>query len=341
MTTGYWPFLNMSSSLFLSEGEDLAGGITSLLRSVVYQGYLTKEQTEKMGPLFGSFLSAPFYGSQDNSIRSADPREIQYRTFQAVKTFFTALSKRQPIVLVFEDLHWADTVSLDLLSLLMEAISSASLILICVFRSEADSRSRRIPETAYRKCTDRYSELKLDKLTRRQSLEMIDSLLHPNEIAPVVKELIGTMSEGNPFYLEELIRSLINSGEIYREENGWHSWKEIPAVSASENVLRIVQYRTDVLKPESRNLLQDAAVIGPVFPWRILEEIASPEVNPDEIFHDLDNRGFIYQEKTMPERECCFKHVLVQKAIYQTIPPPPQEEPAWPCRRDDRKPLQE
>ncbi len=320
MTTGYWPFLNMLSSLFLSNGEDLASGITSLLRSIVYQGYLAKEQIEAMGPLFESLLS--IYGSQDDSIRSAYPREIQYRTFHAVKTFFTALSKQQPVVLVFDDLHWADTVSLDLLSLLMEAISSASLILICVLRPEADSRSRRIQDIAFKKCTDRYAELKLGRLTRRQSLEMFDSILHPNEIAPAAKQLIGTMSEGNPFYLEELIRSLINSGEIYREGNRWHSRREVPAVSASENVLRIVQDRTDVLKPESKNLLQDAAVIGSVFSWRILEEIASPEVNVDEIFHDLDNRDFIYEETTLPEKECCFKHVLIQRAIYQMIPPP-------------------
>jgi len=317
MTTAYWPFLRMLSSFFLSETDDLASGIDSLLGSLTEQGHLAPDQTEEIGPLLSTFLTAPLNGSQDASMNPADPKGLHFRRFQAMKLLFEALSKRQPLVLVFEDLHWADTVSLDLISSLMELLSSTSILLICVFRPEDEGKIHNLRDIASKKCRDRHTEIKLDKLTTQQSREMIDSLLYPNEIAPSVKELIATVSEGNPLYLEEVIRSLINSGALFRRDNSWSSQEVVSVVIASENILRIVQDRKDVLDGDARKALRHAAVIGSVFSWQALKAVSSPDTDLEKVLHILDIHDFVFEESTMPEREYSFKHVLVQKSVYR------------------------
>src|SRR5207302_7281786 len=137
-------------------------------------GDLTPEQTEEMGPLLGNLLSLRFGNDWDLRLKNAQPEQIRHQTLLAARDFFVALARRQPVVLVLEDLHWADPLSLDLISLLMEALSGPgtrgehgpgdggpALLLLCVARPEREHRSYRLGEVAAQKCPECYTELRL------------------------------------------------------------------------------------------------------------------------------------------------------------------------------------
>jgi len=142
----------------------------------------------------------------------------------------------QPLVLVFEDLHWADSLSLDLILLLMEMLTLAPMMLICVYRPEQDHKSWRIGSIASSKCLDRYTEIHLRELRPQESRRMVEELLRIDNLPERVKALILTKSEGNPFFVEEVIRSLIDSGIVYREGEVWAAKAEIESLAVPDTM---------------------------------------------------------------------------------------------------------
>ena len=138
MGIGYWPFLGMLRSCFRlygqPDGKVRVDKIIGLLKKLREDGYLTHDQVEEIGPLLGNLLSIRYGTEWDEMLKAARPDEIRHRTFHALKDFFAGLAWKQPVVLVLDDLHWADSLSLDLLSHLTEAVNDAPLLIICVYR---------------------------------------------------------------------------------------------------------------------------------------------------------------------------------------------------------------
>src|SRR5205085_5052596 len=180
-------------------------------RELVTQGHLSETRFEEMVPLLGHLLSVRFGNEWDERLKNAGPEEIKHRTFMAVRDFFLALSRQQPLLLVLEDLHWADSLSLDLISFLMETVTFAPLFLLCVYRPEREHKCWHLGTIAARKCAERYTEISLRELSAGQSRRLIESLLTIEDLPGPVKDTILQKSGGNPFFVEEVVRSLIAS----------------------------------------------------------------------------------------------------------------------------------
>ena len=175
-----------------------------------------------MGPLFGTLLSVTFADEWDSRLSHAGPEQIRYQTLQAVQDLLIAVARRRPLVLVLEDLHWADDLSIDLISLLMDRLAEAPMLLICVYRPERDHRCWQIASIASRKCSDRFAEIRLRELTTLQSSALVSSLLRQEALPVGVKEDILARAQGNPFFIEEIVHSLIGQGRITRDGTTWH-----------------------------------------------------------------------------------------------------------------------
>jgi DNA-binding SARP family transcriptional activator len=319
--TSYLPFLELLYSLFAPLGGTTAGAILTLLKDLSGRGHLSEEQVEEIGPVLGNLLSVHFDDPWDTRLSSANPQEIQYRTFQALQELIVALSRQRPVILALEDLHWADALSLDLVSALMEPLVEGPILLLCACRLEWRTKSRRLPLLASRKYQDRYTELALRELNRQQCGELIESLLHPNAVSLQIKDQVTEISQGNPFFLEEAVRSLIDKNTIYQTGDTWLSRGAFKIDEVSEHILSITQDRMDSVLSTTRHVLQIAAVIGGIFEWKVLEEICSSETDLEKAVWALESHGFIFEERTVPERLFAFKHDLVRQAVYQTIPP--------------------
>jgi tetratricopeptide (TPR) repeat protein len=323
MSASYWLFVDLFRAYFgfapEAEERQRAEHMVAALRELVERDDLTEERLEEIGPLLGNMLSLRFDTDWDQRLNNASPEQIKHQTFLAIRDLMLALAKRQPLILLCEDLHWADSLSLDVLSLLMESLTLAPILLLCVYRPEREHKCWHLATIASRKCPERYTEIALRELTPPQSRRLVESLLTIENLSASVKELILEKSRGNPFFVEEVVRSLIASGMVYREEEVWRAKAGIEAVSVPESVQSVILSRVDRLERELREVLERAAVIGRLFRRRLLERTTAQSTELERALWELEDQALIYQERVVPEEEYSFQHVLTQETIYQGI----------------------
>jgi class 3 adenylate cyclase/predicted ATPase len=319
----YWPFIDIFREYFGWGARDSdrrrRERIISSLLEMVERGNLSAERFEKMWPLLGLLLSVRLGDEWEERLKSDSPEQIRRRTFLTIHDVFVARAKQHPVVLVFEDLHWADSLSLDLISLLMEGLRLGPLFLLCVYRPEREHKCWHLGTIASQKCRGRYTELRLRELTYQQSQRLVESLLAIENLPVLARDLILDRAQGNPFFIEEVVRSLIDAGLVYRAGDFWHAREELDAIVVPESVQSVILSRVDHLEEDWKHVLQIAAVIGRVFRRRVLEYATQHKAGLARALWKLEDRALIYQERTIPEEEYSFKHVLTQATVYQNI----------------------
>jgi predicted ATPase len=321
--TGYAPFIDMLREyLAWRPGEEIRRrreSIATCLRRMVERGDLAQERAQEMGPVLGHLLSLPWGDEWDERLEAEGPDQVRRRTFAAIYDIFVALSRRQPVVLVFEDLHWADTLSLDLLSMLMEGLSQGPLLLLVVYRPEREHRCCHLATIAAQKCGTRYTELTLRELTDAQSQRMAESLLASKSLPTEVRDLVLGQSQGNPFFIEEVVHSLIDAEVVYRDGATWRVRTGRAPLAVPEGVQSLILGRVDRLDDPTKHVLQVASVIGRAFRRRVLARAIQGEPDLQSALWELEERALVYQERAVPEVEYSFRHVLTQEAVYRNV----------------------
>ena len=313
---GYWVFVDMLRG-YLGFAEDdtpeaLREKIVSSMRSLFPQRW------EEIAPYIGNLLSVRF-SEWDDRIRNLPPEQIKQQTFFVLRDVFFALSQQKPLLLVFEDLHWADSLSLDMINLLMDDLTRSPLMLLCVYRPYKEHRSWHVSAQASAKCLDRYREIALRPLNTQESRRLVGALLDIDNLPESIRESILKKAEGNPFFVEEVIRSLIESGVVYQDDARWVAKAEIENITIPDTIQSVIMSRIDRLEDEVRYVLQSASVIGRLFRHKLLGYITQQEQRLDEYLWKLEERDLVYEERAIPEREYSFRHVLTQETAYNTI----------------------
>jgi predicted ATPase len=323
MAVSYWPFLDLLRAhfAFTPEDDDRARGarISAAVDALVGRGDLPAGRAEEMLPLLGHLLGARFGSELDERLAAASPEQIKHQTFLALVDLLVALARPQPLILVLEDLHWADSLSLDLVSLLMESLRLAPLLLVCVYRPEQEHKCWHLGAIATRKCHERHTEIPLKELTAAQSRRLVESLLHIEALPVSVKEQILGRAQGNPFFVEEVVRSLIDADLVYHDGSVWRARQTISELAVPESVQSVILSRVDRLEAEVKHVLQSAAVIGRLFRRRLVEQVAQKAGELDRALAELEDRQLIYEERAIPEEEYSFQHVLTQETVYHGI----------------------
>jgi len=313
----YWPFIDILKTYFnLSEGDDgttIARKVTDSITQMMPQS------VDETLPLLGQLLSIKYGNELDDRLKFATPEQIRHQTLMRLRDIFTTLARKQPLLLILEDLHWSDDLSLDLISLLMDELANTSLMLLCVYRPEHDHRVWQLGDQARRKCMDRYTEIMLKPLSSGESRELIESLLEIDNLPDATKSMIMDKSEGNPFFIEEVIRSLIEQGMIYQQDDRWVARDEIATIDVPDTIQSVILSRVDRLQAEAKYVLQCASVIGRLFKHRLLDHLTQHERELNRYISEFEDRELVYQERMIPELEYAFKHALTQEATYQSI----------------------
>ena len=316
-SVSYWPFLDiLKSYLNLSDTDsesEIAGKLRGSITDLFPQGW------EDILPYLGNLMSIRFGDELDDKLAYFTSEQIRHQTLMRLKGLFTAISRRKPLLLILEDLHWADDLSLDLVSLLMDDLAENPLMLLCIYRPEREHRCWQIGEVASRKCLERYTEITLKKLSAVQSRQLVESLLTIENLPEPTKDMILRKSEGNPFFIEEVIRSLIDRDLVYREDDRWKARREIEDIDVPDTIQSVLLSRVDRLQAETRYVLQCASVIGRLFRYRLLDHLSQHERDLEEHLSQLEERELIHEERSIPELEYAFKHALTQEATYQGI----------------------
>ena len=313
----YWPFIDILRTYFnLKEDDD-----PSTIAQKVTDGtkHIFPNTSDETLPFIGRLLSVRFGNELDDRLKFATPEQIRHQTLMQLRDFFRELANKQPLLLILEDLHWSDELSLDLVTYLMDELTHAPLMLLCVYRLEKEQKVWKLDEQAQRKCLDRYTEITLRKLSSHEGRLLVEELLTIDDLPDSVKNTILEKSEGNPFFIEEVIRSLIEQDMIYHDNDRWRARSEIVNINVPDTIQSVLLSRVDRLQAEARYVLQCASVIGRLFKYRLLEHLTTQERDLNRYISEFEDRELVYEERRIPELEYAFKHALTQEATYQSI----------------------
>ena len=251
--------------------------------------------------------------------------ELVRRLTEAARGFFRGLAHRAPLVIVFEDLHWADEASLALLQSAAELVAQASILIIALLRPDRDTPAWALAERV-RQTIDPalLDEISLQPLSTVQSRDLLSRLLRIEDLPERVRAVILDKSEGNPFFVEEVIRSLIDSGHIVREQGYWRATREIENVAIPNTLAGLLAARMDALPEDAKRVAQIAAVIGRSFAFQVIDSVcaAAPPAERLAVEPQLDllaRQEIVRIETPAPELDYAFKHVLTQQAAYNSL----------------------
>jgi class 3 adenylate cyclase/tetratricopeptide (TPR) repeat protein len=243
----------------------------------------------------------------------------------ANRGYLRARANLIPTVIVLDDLHWADTASLDLLLSVAGLVEDLPLLITCLLRPDKDAPSWSATEKARSQVGARYTEILLEPLDAAHSKELLGNLLYIEDLPDSVRRLILNKAEGNPFFVEEVIRTLIDSEYIVQENNHWRATREIVNVSIPDTLTGVLSARIDRLPENTKHVAQTAAVLGRIFAYRALMATCAAAPLPEQIEDVAPHLGVLTYEELVrervhdPELEYIFKHALTQEAAYELL----------------------
>jgi class 3 adenylate cyclase/tetratricopeptide (TPR) repeat protein len=303
--TAYLPVIDLLRAYFKIGERDEA----RVVREKVTGKLLTLD--ENLRPALMPLLVLLGASGDDPSWEGLGAIERRHRTFDAIKHIVLRESRVQPVVLLFEDLHWIDDETQGLLDTLVESLPTARVLLLVNYRPE------------YRHAwggKSSYTQLRIDPLGTASAAELLEGLLGANRSLEPLKRLLLDRTEGNPFFLEESVRTLVESGVLIGERGSFRLARALDTTHVPATVQAVLAARIDRLPPPVKHLLQSAAVIGKTVALTLLETVA--EMAALELRHglaQLQAAEFLYETSLFPELEYTFKHALTLEVAYQSL----------------------
>src|SRR5262249_51297031 len=246
----------------------------------------------------------------NDALAQFDPQTRRHRTLQAIKRILTRESLNQPLILIFEDLHWIDSETQVLLNLLADGIATARILLLVNYRSEYHHEWG---NKTY------YSQLRLDPLGSDNADQMLAALIGDAADLEPVKRLIIKRTEGNPFFIEEMVQALVEQGVLVR--NGAVKLaKPLDQIRVPATVQAILASRLDRLSASEKELLQTLAVLGREFPSGLIKRVTGKSDDElERMLSALQLAEFIYEQPATGDIEYQFKHALTQEVTYNSV----------------------
>ena len=247
----------------------------------------------------------------DHPFRSFDPSEHRRKTYDAVIRLLLTECRRQPVIAVFEDLHWYDTLTLGSLNELVVTAHNERLLIIFTYRPEYGDHWINRPN---------YRQLRLYPLMSRNLAEFLDVLLGCDPSLHGLKSFLAERASGNPFFVEEIVRTLVDTGVIEGERGNFYLARPMSSIDVPPSVQAVLAARIDRLPAAEKQVLQEAAVIGQDFPSNLLHEISGLSEDALRRFLDkLQAAEFIYTTQLFPDLQYTFKHSLICDVAYSSV----------------------
>ena len=233
------------------------------------------DSAAQLYPYLAHMLSLELDGEALKKIRALDPQVLQNHYREALIRLLETLSARQPLALVLDDIHWADPASVELLTHLLPLTAKSAILFCMLTRPDKETPGWRLISEAGNipGHKERLVEMTLSPLALADSRQLVSNLLEIEALPDVVRETILKKTEGNPFFVEEVIRMLIDTGGIVLKDGHWEAGKSIESVEIPDNLQSLLMARIDRLPEESKRTLRVAAVIGRQFSVNVLEQV--------------------------------------------------------------------
>jgi class 3 adenylate cyclase/tetratricopeptide (TPR) repeat protein len=303
--TPYFPVIDLlRRDTHVEDGDDIR-----TIQAKVTERVLTLDATlQETIPALLSLLDAL---PEESPFRSLDPPQRRRRTLDACKRVLLRASQEHPLLLVFEDLHWMDSETQTLLDSLVESLPTVHVLLLINYRPEYQHGWG---SKTY------YTQLRLDPLPPGSADTLLQGLLGNDPGLAPLQRLLIARTEGNPFFLEESVRALVETGVLVGVSGAYRLAQALPTIQVPATVLAVLAARIDRLPPEEKRLLQTAAVIGTEVPLPLLHAIAElPEAALHGGLARLQAAEFLYETHLFPEHVYTFKHALTHEVAYNGL----------------------
>jgi class 3 adenylate cyclase/tetratricopeptide (TPR) repeat protein len=302
----YFPLINLlSRALEIEEGdppEEIKKKVESGMENLI-------GGNPDLIPYVASLFSIKY-----PEIENVSPEHWKAQLQKSIQMVLESLTERGPTIVCLEDLHWADPSFLSLTRLLI-AEYRGPVLFLCIYRPTISVLTGNQISTM----NTPYYEIRLQDLSVSESQGMVESMLKTNEIPSNLQLFLQDKVEGNPFYIEEVINSLIESETLVRDNGNWIITREITETEISSTIHGLISGRLDRLEKESKRILQEASVIGRTFFYEILNRVTELSHRVDHSLRSLERLDLIRARAMQPDLEYIFKHALTQEVVYKGL----------------------
>ncbi|MCP4691661.1 MAG: AAA family ATPase [Desulfobacterales bacterium] len=282
-------------------------------------GRVCGKDADEVRPFVATLVGIRLSDRDAKRMEGIEGEALESLILKNVSFLLSRASERNPLVIVMEDLHWADESSLILLESLYSLTRSHRILLINLFRPEDRIVERGVIHTIKQDPSMDYVEITPRPLDVRKSIDLIDNMLNVKQLHPVVIDTIVSRSGGNPFFIEEVVRSFIDDGAIVMEDGQFVVTEKIDDVHIPYTINDVLMARIDRLEEKTRHLVKIASVIGRNFFYRVISDVAENVRGIDERLAYLKEIQLILERERIEELEYMFKHALAQEAAYDSI----------------------
>ena len=302
----YFPLIDLFNRILHIEENDPPEKVREKVESGI-ENLIGKQ--DDIVPYVGGLYSLSY-----PEVEEVSPEFWKSRLQSAVKAILSALANKAPTIYFLEDLHWADPSFVELLRQACLEIRQPAIVL-CVYRPTFSLFTGHQLSGVGK----HYHEIKLQDLSRTEAQDMLESLLRVSNIPSDLKEFVQSKAGGNPFYLEELVNTLIESETLVRDNGHWRITKPIFEADVSSSIHGLIAGRLDRLEKETKRILQEASVIGRAFLYEILNRITALQDRIDRDLSTLERLDLIRTRSIQPDLEYMFKHPLTQEVVYSGL----------------------
>ena len=301
----YFPLINLLSRAWQIQEGDSPEQVRKKVETGA--GSLIGDRNDLI-PYVGSLYSLKYPEIDDVS-----PEYWKVRLHEAIQLILANLCKRSSTIICIEDLHWADPSSIEILRNILSDLRYPAIFL-CIYRPTFSLFTTHQAATV-----KSYHEIRIQDLSPGESQDMVESLLKSQNVPPELKKFIQTQVEGNPFYLEEVINSLLETATLIQEGDKWLLTKPLGEANIPSTVQGVISARLDRLETETKRILQEASVIGRAFLYEILSRITELKEKIDKSLMGLERLDLIRTRSFQPDLEYIFKHALTQEVVYNSL----------------------
>lgn len=300
----------------IGEDDNRATAISKLEIAI---GRVCPKEIDEILPFVATLMGMKLSGRYYERIKGIEGEALEKLMQKVVRDLLIKASARRTLVIVAEDLHWSDASTIEFMESLFRLVETQRIVFINVFRPDYLETSDRIVKIIRERLPVYYTEIVLGPLEDRTSETLINNMLKIKSLPRSVRDQIIERAAGNPFFIEEVVRSFIDDGIVVLKDEGFEVTDKIETVIIPQTINDVLMSRIDRLEDKTRNLIKVASVIGRNFFYKILVDVANTVDDMDYRLSYLKEIQLIKERKRMEELEYLFKHALAQEAAYQSI----------------------
>ncbi|CAB1083954.1 Adenylate cyclase (EC [Olavius algarvensis Delta 1 endosymbiont] len=320
----FHPFIDLLRQWAHIGKDDESGAAVGKIEAIVRS--LCPDDVTEIVPFLAILMGMKLSGRYAQRVKGIEGEALEKLIRKNVRVLFTRASEKTPLVIIMEDLHWADTSSIELLESLLRLTGTQRILFINAFRPGFQETGERIIKTIREKLSVYYVELILKPLNEKKGETLITNMLKVSGGQHAVIGQIVQRASGNPFFIEEVVRSFIDEGAVVMKNGKFEVTEKIETIAIPHTIHDVLMARIDRLEEKTRNLVKVASVIGRNFFYRILSEAASTIQDMEERLSYLKDSQLIRERRRMEELEYLFKHALAQEVTYESILPNKRKE---------------